>query len=50
MIPHGGHTFMGLIGEDCVRGIAGRFLETADQRSLDVSCLKDVRHKPFILE
>lgn len=50
VIPHGGHTFMGLIGEDCVRGIAGRFLETADQRSLDVSCLKDVRHKPFILE
>jgi pimeloyl-ACP methyl ester carboxylesterase len=50
VIPHGGHTFSGLIGEDCVRKIAARFFETADVRSLDVSCLKDVRPKPFILE
>ena len=30
--------------------IAARFLETADQRSLDVTCLKEVRHKPFVLK
>jgi pimeloyl-ACP methyl ester carboxylesterase len=50
VIPHGGHTFMGLIGENCVKGIAAHFLETADHRALDVSCLKDVKHKPFILK
>jgi hypothetical protein len=50
VVPHGGHTLAGLIGEKCANGIAQRFLETADQRSLDISCLKDVKHKPFVLE
>ncbi len=50
VIPHSGHSFQGLIGEDCVKRIGARFLETADQRSLDVSCLKDVKHKPFVLK
>jgi pimeloyl-ACP methyl ester carboxylesterase len=50
VVPHGGHTLAGLIGEKCANGIATRFLETADQRSLDVSCLKDVKLKPFVLE
>jgi pimeloyl-ACP methyl ester carboxylesterase len=50
VVPHGGHALEGLIGQQCPKGIAARFLETADQRSLDVSCLKNVKHKPFILE
>jgi hypothetical protein len=33
-----------------VKKIAGRFLETADQRSLDVACVKDMKHKPFVLK
>jgi pimeloyl-ACP methyl ester carboxylesterase len=49
VVPYGGHTTEGLIGEECVKKIAGRFLETADQRSLDVACVKDIRHQPFIL-
>lgn len=49
-VPYGGHTFQGLIGEDCTKEIAARFLQTADQRSLDTSCLKDVKHKPFVLK
>jgi pimeloyl-ACP methyl ester carboxylesterase len=50
VVPYGGHVLNGLIGEQCAYGIAGRFLETADQRSLDISCLKDVKHKPFNLK
>ena len=50
VVPHGGHAIQGLIGEDCVKDIAARFLESADQRSLDVTCLKNVKHKPFILQ
>jgi pimeloyl-ACP methyl ester carboxylesterase len=50
IVPYGGHSSEGLIGEECVKAIAARFLATADQRSLDTSCLKDVRHKPFILK
>jgi pimeloyl-ACP methyl ester carboxylesterase len=49
VVPYGGHTQEGLIGEECVKQIAARFLETADQRSLDVTCLTKVRHKPFVL-
>jgi pimeloyl-ACP methyl ester carboxylesterase len=50
VVPYGGHALEGLIGKECVDGIAQRFLETADQRGLDVSCLKNVRHKPFVLK
>jgi pimeloyl-ACP methyl ester carboxylesterase len=50
VVPYGGHTSQGLIGEECVKNVAARFLETADQRSLDVTCLKEVRHKPFVLK
>ncbi len=50
VVPYGGHTIQGLIGEECVKNIAARFLETADQHSLDVTCLKEVRHKPFVLK
>ena len=50
VVPYGGHTQQGLINEECVKEIAARFLETADQRSLDVTCLKNVKHKPFVLK
>jgi pimeloyl-ACP methyl ester carboxylesterase len=50
VVPYGGHALEGLIGKECVNGIAAKFLETADQRSLDTSCLKDVKHKPFVLK
>ena len=49
VVPHGGHVLNGLIGEGCAYELAARFVETADPRSLDVSCLKDIKHKPFIL-
>jgi pimeloyl-ACP methyl ester carboxylesterase len=50
VVPYGGHSLSGLVNEKCANKIAAQFLETADQRSLDVSCLKDVKHKPFVLK
>jgi TAP-like protein. len=50
VVPYGGHSSEGLIGEECVKTLAARFLATADQRSLDTSCLKNVKHRPFILK
>lgn len=50
VVPYGGHVLNGLIGERCAYDLAARFVETADQRSLDLSCLKDIRHKPFIVK
>jgi len=49
VVPYGGHSSEGLIGEQCIKTIAARFLDTADQRSLDTTCLKGVKHQPFIL-
>ena len=49
VVPYGGHSSDGLIGEQCVKTIAARFLDTADQRSLDTTCVKDIKHQPFIL-
>jgi hypothetical protein len=49
-VPHGGHSLQGLINEKCANDIAAHFLQTADQKSLDVSCLKDVKHKPFVVK
>jgi hypothetical protein len=50
VVPYGGHSQEGLIGEECVKQIAAKFLDTADQRSLDVSCVQKMKHKPFILK
>jgi pimeloyl-ACP methyl ester carboxylesterase len=50
VVPYGGHALEGLIGKECVNTIAAKFLETADQRSLDTSCLKNVKHQPFVLK
>ncbi|HKU17440.1 MAG TPA: alpha/beta fold hydrolase [Steroidobacteraceae bacterium] len=49
VVPYGGHSSEGLIGEECVKSIAAKFLETADQKSLDVGCVKNMKHKPFVL-
>ena len=49
VVPHGGHMSEGLIGDECVKKLAARFLETADQKSLDVACVKNIRHRPFML-
>jgi pimeloyl-ACP methyl ester carboxylesterase len=50
IIPYGGHSSEGLIGEECIKQLGAQFLETADQRSLDVSCVKNIKHKPFVLK
>ncbi|MET0535457.1 MAG: alpha/beta hydrolase [Steroidobacter sp.] len=49
IVPQGGHSLAGLIGEDCVKGLATRFLETANVQSLDVTCVAKVRRRPFVL-
>jgi pimeloyl-ACP methyl ester carboxylesterase len=50
VVPYGGHVLSGLVNEKCANEIAAKFLETADPKSLDTSCLKSVKHKPFILQ
>jgi hypothetical protein len=35
---------------DCVKSIAARFLETADQKLLDVACVANIRRAPFVVK
>jgi len=35
---------------ECVKGIAARFLGTADLKSLDVACVADIRRQPFVVK
>jgi pimeloyl-ACP methyl ester carboxylesterase len=49
IVPGGGHGFGGLAGAECLQAIGARFLETADPRTLDTSCVANVHRKPFVL-
>lgn len=49
IVPQGGHSLTGLTDAECVTGLITRFLDSADQKSLDTSCVKKVRRKPFVL-
>jgi pimeloyl-ACP methyl ester carboxylesterase len=49
IVPQGGHSFDGLIGQECVKGLAARFLETASVQALDDTCAASMHRRPFVL-
>ncbi len=49
IVPQAGHNMNGLTDADCATAIVNRFVETADQKSLDTSCVAKIRRNPFIL-
>jgi pimeloyl-ACP methyl ester carboxylesterase len=48
-IEGGHHGFGGLEPADCISGITDRFLETADAKSLDVSCVGRLARPAFVV-
>ena len=50
IVPEGGHSLDGLIGDDCATGLTRRFLETANVRSLDDACVAGMHRRPFVFE
>jgi pimeloyl-ACP methyl ester carboxylesterase len=50
VVPHGGHGFGGLDGLDCIEKLTTEFVERGTTRTLDTSCLKNIRRRPFPLK
>jgi pimeloyl-ACP methyl ester carboxylesterase len=47
VVPHGGHSFDGLEGLDCVTRLVGAFVDKGGVDGLDTSCLARVRRPGF---
>jgi pimeloyl-ACP methyl ester carboxylesterase len=50
IVPHGGHGFFGLEGLDCIDGLIDRFIDTANAKDLDTSCIARVKRRGFVLK
>jgi pimeloyl-ACP methyl ester carboxylesterase len=46
-VPHGGHSPNGLSGVECLDRLKSRFIETADVRALDASCVTGITRPAF---
>jgi pimeloyl-ACP methyl ester carboxylesterase len=49
VVPHGGHSFNGLEGTDCVQRLQNEFVAKGTIEGLDVSCVKAIKRKPWVL-
>jgi pimeloyl-ACP methyl ester carboxylesterase len=47
VVPHGGHGWSGLENSTCVSRIREAFVENPTADALDLSCLDDIRRRPF---
>jgi hypothetical protein len=51
VIPHGGHSWEGLTGTECIAKLASRLLETGSVEGLDlVGCAASIGRPPFLLK
>jgi pimeloyl-ACP methyl ester carboxylesterase len=50
VVPHGAHGLGGLEGGDCVLDLMTEFVARGTTRGIDVSCLKSIRRKGFVLK
>jgi pimeloyl-ACP methyl ester carboxylesterase len=50
VVPQGGHSFAGLLGQECLDGIRERFVQDAAPAALDTSCMERVRRPAFLLD
>ena len=47
VVPHGGHGWGGLANSSCVSRIRAAFIENPTADALDLSCLGEIRRRPF---
>jgi pimeloyl-ACP methyl ester carboxylesterase len=47
VVPHGGHSFDGLLGADCVRDLIAALVERGTTDGLETSCVSKIRRPPF---
>ena len=50
VVPQGGHSLGGMQGGDCVDRLRAEFVETADVKALDSSCIKSMKRQPWVLK
>ena len=50
VVPSGGHGFNGLDGLECISKLTLGFIETADAKRLDTTCVKSIHRKGFLLK
>ena len=50
VVPHGGHGFFGLDGLDCIDTLIGKFIDTANAKNLDASCVALIKRHGFVLK
>ncbi len=50
VVPDGGHSFAGLVGQGCLDRIRLEFIQDAAPAGIDVSCISEVRRPPFLLD
>ena len=50
VVPHGGHGFHGLDGLDCIDALINQFIETANAKDLDTSCIARIKRHGFALK
>lgn len=49
VVPHGGHSYEGLVGAECVNKLLCDFIERADPKALDTACVATVKRGPFVV-
>ncbi len=50
VVPHGGHGFDGLIGQDCINNLITSFVEKGSTMGLDTSCVSAIKRQGFALK
>ena len=50
VVPHGGHGFGGLDGLGCVQNLIADFIERGTASGMEISCVKNIRRKGFLLK
>ena len=50
VVPHGGHGFYGLNGLDCIDTLINQFIDTANAKDLNTSCVVGIKRRGFALK
>lgn len=50
VVPQAGHGFGGLEGTQCVQNLIAQFINEGSSKSLETSCVKNIKRRPFVLK
>ena len=50
VVPQAGHGFGGVEGIQCVHNLMAQFIDQGTTKTLDTTCVKDIKRRPFVLK